>query len=58
MALLAVIYSVLPVLWAACVMGKCKDNDSIFIRSIHKRNREVLVEHSLSVSDAGEPVRG
>jgi hypothetical protein len=49
MALIAVIYAVPPVLWAACVMSKCKDNDSTFIRSIHKRKREVLEEHSPSI---------
>ena len=34
-----------PILWAACVMSKCKDNYSIFIRSIHNRERKFLEEH-------------
>jgi hypothetical protein len=49
MALLAVTYADPPVLWAPCVMSKCKDNYSIIIRSIHKRKWEVLEEHSTSV---------
>jgi hypothetical protein len=48
MALLAVIYAVPPVLWVACVMSKCKDNYSIFIRSIHNRKGKVLEEQSPS----------
>jgi hypothetical protein len=48
-ALLAVIYAVPPVLWAACVMSKCKDNYSIFFVPIDKSEREVLEEHPPSV---------
>jgi len=47
--MLAVSYAVPPVLWAVCVMSKCKDNYSIFIRSTHKRKRKFREEHSSSV---------
>jgi hypothetical protein len=40
--MLAGIYAVPPVPWAACVMSKCKDNYPIIIRAIHKRKRKVL----------------
>ena len=58
MALLAVIYAVLPVLWSTCVMRKCKDNYSFFIRPIHKRKGKVPEEHTSSIFGCRCPCQG
>jgi len=55
LALLAVIYAVPPVLWATCVMRKCKDNYSFFVRPKHKRKGKVLEEHTPSIFGCRRP---
>lgn len=52
MAVLAVLDARLPILWAACVMSNCKDDNPVFICGGHKGERKVFDEDAASIARA------